>query len=61
MDPDIKKIKYNIQGNNPHDLISYIYIHFAYNLIYFPFQGKFIYKLAMILVYKKVKSSHIYF
>jgi hypothetical protein len=39
MDPFIKKIKYDINGSLQHDLISYIYIRFAHNLIYFPFQG----------------------
>ena len=39
MDPDIKRIKYNINNKNPHDLIAYIYIRFAHDLINFPFQG----------------------
>lgn len=39
MDPVIKKIKYDISGPLPHDLISYIYIRFARELINFPFQG----------------------
>ena len=39
MDPDIKKIKFNINGNLSHDLIAYIYIRFAHELINFPFQG----------------------
>jgi hypothetical protein len=34
MDPDLKKIKYNITGNESHDLISYIYIRFAHLLMY---------------------------
>ena len=40
MDPDIKTIKYNINGKTPHDLISYIFIRFGKDLINFPFQGK---------------------
>lgn len=39
IDPDIKKIKF-ISNNSTFDLISYIYIRFAYNLTTFPFQGK---------------------
>ena len=39
MDPDLKKIKYNIHGDLSHDLIAYIYIRFAHELINFPFQG----------------------
>ena len=39
MDPDIKKIKYNLKGNYLHDLIAYIYVHYAHDLIYFQFQG----------------------
>lgn len=40
MDPEIKKIKYNINCKLSHDLIAYIYIRFAPDLIRFPFQGK---------------------
>ena len=39
MDPVLKKIKYNIHGYLSHDLIAYIYIRFAHELINFPFQG----------------------
>ena len=39
MDPDIKKIKYDISSNKSHDLIAYIYVRFANDLINFPFQG----------------------
>ena len=39
IDPDIRKIKYDINGKTTHDLIAYIYIRFAHDLIYFPFQG----------------------
>lgn len=39
IDPDIKKIKYEINGNLPHDLIAFIYFRFAHDLIYFPIQG----------------------
>ena len=38
-DPIIKKIKYDINNNSPHDLIAYIYIRFAYDLINFPIEG----------------------
>ena len=38
IDPDIKRIKYNIEKNS-HDLIAFIYIRFAHDLVNFPFQG----------------------
>jgi len=31
--------KFDISRNTSHDLLAYIYIRFANNLIYFPFQG----------------------
>ena len=40
IDPDIKQIKYNINGKLSHDLIAYIYVRFSHDLIYFPFEGK---------------------
>lgn len=39
IDPDIRKINYNISAELSHDLIAYIYIRFGHSLIYFPFQG----------------------
>ena len=39
MDPDIKRINYNISSKYPHDLIAYIYVRFGHDLINFPFQG----------------------
>ena len=39
MDPDIKRIKYDIIDESPHDLIAFIYIRFAKDLLHFPFQG----------------------
>jgi hypothetical protein len=39
LDPEIKKIKYIINKNCSQDLIAYIYVRFAHDLIYFPFQG----------------------
>ena len=39
MDPDIKKIKYDINGDSPHDLLAFIYVRFAKDLNYFPVQG----------------------
>ena len=48
MDPDIKKIKYNINCKDSHDLIAYIYIRFAHDLIHFPFQGKRLLNLKSI-------------
>ena len=40
IDPDIKKIKYDISRNQSHDLIAYIYIRFGHNLTNFPIEGK---------------------
>ena len=39
IDPDIKKLKFDLNGNSTHDLVAYIYVRFAHDLIYFPFQG----------------------
>jgi hypothetical protein len=39
MDPDIKKIKFDVSHSTSHDLIAYIYVRFAHDLIKFPFQG----------------------
>ena len=40
IDPDIKKIKFNITKKSFHDLIAFIYVSFENELIYFPFEGK---------------------
>lgn len=40
MDPDLKKLKFNIGINSSQDLLAYIYIRFAPDLIYFPFERK---------------------
>ena len=40
MDPEIKRIKYDIIGNSTHDFIAFIYVRFARRLIDFPFQGQ---------------------
>ena len=40
IDPDIKQIKYDINGSSSHDLIAYIYVRFSHDLIYIPFEGK---------------------
>ena len=39
IDIDIRKIKFDIKNNLPHDLIAYIYVRFAHDLINFPIQG----------------------
>ena len=39
IDPDILRIKYGINEKTQHDLVSYIYVRFAHELIYFPFQS----------------------
>ena len=40
IDPDIKQIKFDINKKSVHDLIAYIYVRFAHDLINFPFEGK---------------------
>ena len=40
IDPDIRQIRFNFSENNQNDLIAYIYVRFAHDLIYFPFEGK---------------------
>lgn len=39
IDPDIRKIKYEINERSQHDLLAYIYIRFIPDLIYIPIQG----------------------
>ena len=40
IDPDIKQIKYDINKKSSHDLMAYILVRFAHDLIYIPFEGK---------------------
>ena len=40
IDPDIKQIKFEINEKSLQDLIAYIYVRFAHDLINFPFEGK---------------------
>lgn len=39
IDIDIRKIKFNINNSLSHDLLAYIYVRFAHDLIHFPIQG----------------------
>lgn len=39
LDPEIRQIKYDINGRNSHEIIAYIYVRFAKDLVDFPFQG----------------------
>ena len=39
IDIDIRKIKFDMKNNLPHDLIAYIYVRFAHDLINFRVQG----------------------
>jgi hypothetical protein len=48
IDPDIKKIKFDIKEKWSHDLIAYIYFRFAHDLINFPIQGNRIINLKSI-------------
>ena len=50
IDPDIRKIKYNISGSFSHDLIAYIYVRFAHDLIFFPFQNNRTLSLESIIL-----------
>ena len=38
IDPDILRIRFDNNEKSQHDLVSYIYVRFAHDLIYFPFQ-----------------------
>ena len=67
IDPDLRKIKYDLHGISSHDLIAYIYVRFAHNLIDFPFQGnrslnqtsiKKALKLNKILPAYKIKKDY---
>lgn len=40
IDSDIKQINYNINGNLSHDLLAYLYIRYAPDLLNFKIQGK---------------------
>lgn len=57
MDPEIKKIKFDISNITRHDLIAYIYIRFAHDLIYFPFQGKRILNVKSIKKAEKLNKN----
>ena len=39
IDPDIQKIKFDINGKFSHDLIACVYFRFSRGLLSFPFQG----------------------
>ena len=57
MDPDIKKIKYDIIGDSPHDLLAFIYIRYAEDLIHFPIQGNRYLNLESIKKAKKLNQK----
>lgn len=63
MDPYIKQIRYDINGDSSHDLIAYIYIRFAPDLIRFPFEGNRILNIKSIekakILNKKLKPYKI--
>ena len=40
IDPDIHKIKLDINKNSAHDLVAYIYVRFAHDLAFIPFERK---------------------
>jgi hypothetical protein len=39
LDPEIRKIKFDVNANSSHDLIAFIFVRFSYDLTKFPFQG----------------------
>ena len=49
MDPELKKIKFEISQRTSHDLISYLYIRLSRELIKFPFQGNRILNIKSII------------
>lgn len=57
MDPEIKKIKYDIIGDSPHDLLAFIYTRYAKDLIYFPVQGKRSLNIESIKKAKKLNKK----
>ena len=59
MDPDIKKIKYQINEESSTDLIAYIYVRFAHDLINFPFQGNRTLNLKTIEKAEKLNINRI--
>ena len=56
MDPELKKLKY-INEESTHDLIAYIYVRFAHDLIYFPFEGKRILNIKSIKKAEKLNKQ----
>ena len=56
MDPEIKKIKYDINGKCSHDLIAYLYIRLANSLINIPIQGKREINYQSIIKAKKLNN-----
>lgn len=57
IDPDIKKIKFDINEHYPHDLIAFIYSRYAHELLYFPIQGNRIINIKSIIKAEKINKS----
>ena len=57
MDPEIRKIKFEISNKTSHDLIAYIYIRLAKELINFPFQRNRILNFESIKKAIKLNSN----
>ena len=57
MDPDLKLLKYDIEDEFPHDLLAYIYIRFAPDLISFPFEGNRILNNKSIIKATKLNNE----
>lgn len=57
MDPEIRKIKFNVSGAYSHDLVAYIYVRFARSLVDFQFQGNRTLNLVSIKKAEQLNSK----
>ena len=57
LDPEIKRIKYDIKKGASHDLIAYIFVRFARDLINFPFQGNRVLDLESVKKAEKLNNK----
>ena len=60
-DPEIKKLKICNDGKSFHNFIAYIYVRFAHNLLYFPFEGKRILNHESIKKAEKLNNKNFHF
>ena len=57
MDPEIRKIKYNVDNNTFHDLMAFIFVRFGKDLLDFPFQGNRIIDIKSIKKAEKLNNN----